>query len=374
MTALRWHIDGADEAPPLVLLNSIGATGEMWTPLLAPLAERFRVIRIDHPGHGLSPAAPRRGRACELGDLAADIVAVLDELALTRVDLAGLSIGGMLGMWLGIHRPERINRLALLCTSAHLGAAYAERARVARADGMGEVALGTVQRWLTEGVRARDPELAERARAMIAGVDPESYAQLCEAIATMDLRPDLGRIAAPTMVIAGDQDPATPPDAGRAIADGIAGARLEVVGPAAHVATFEQPGAIAQLLVAHFGARASGEATRRAVLGDAHVDRALTVASEFTSPFQDFITRYAWGDVWTRPGLGRRERSIATLAALVSVGAEHELGMHVRAALRNGLTSDEIGEILLHTAVYAGVPRANRAFTVADEVLRDADC
>lgn len=370
MTALRWQLDGAEGAPPLVLLNSIGATGEMWTPLMAPLAERFRVIRIDHAGHGLSPAAATRDRPAGLADLAADVVAVLDELGLTRVDLAGLSIGGMLGMWLGVHRPERIGRLALLCTSAYLGPHYTDRARAARADGMAEIADGTVQRWLTAGVRERDPELVERARAMVAGVDAESYAQLCEAIATMDLRPELGRIAAPTLVIAGDQDAAAPPEMGRVIAEGIAGARLEVVGPAAHVATFERPGAIAQLLLTHFGARGRGETTRRDVLGDAHVDRSAASASEFTAPFQDFITRYAWGEVWTRPGLARRERSIATLAALVSIGAEHELGLHVRAALRNGLTRDEIAEVLLHSAVYAGVPRANRAFAIADEILR----
>jgi 4-carboxymuconolactone decarboxylase len=109
------------------------------------------------------------------------------------------------------------------------------------------------------------------------------------------------------------------------------------------------------------------------VLGDAHVERAAAAATDFARPFQDFLTRYAWGDVWTRPGLARRDRSIATLAALVTLGAEHELGMHVRAALRNGLTVDELREVLLHVAVYAGLPRANRAFAVAQQVLAEPD-
>jgi 4-carboxymuconolactone decarboxylase len=112
-----------------------------------------------------------------------------------------------------------------------------------------------------------------------------------------------------------------------------------------------------------------GERTRREVLGDEHVDRAQAKATEFTQPFQDFITRYAWGEVWNRPGLERRERSMITLAALTAVRAEGELELHVRAALRNGLTPEEIAEVLLHTAVYAGVPAANAAFAVAQRVL-----
>jgi 4-carboxymuconolactone decarboxylase len=114
-----------------------------------------------------------------------------------------------------------------------------------------------------------------------------------------------------------------------------------------------------------------GMEVRRAVLGDAHVDRAIEGTTEFTAPFQDFITRYAWGTIWAREGLDRRTRSAVTLALLTALGREHELSMHVRAALRNGLSPQEIGEVLLHTAVYAGVPVANRAFAIADEVLRE---
>jgi 4-carboxymuconolactone decarboxylase len=114
-----------------------------------------------------------------------------------------------------------------------------------------------------------------------------------------------------------------------------------------------------------------GMEVRRAVLGDAHVDRAIERTTEFTAPFQEFITRYAWGTIWARDGLDRRTRSAVTLAALTALGREHEIAMHVRAALRNGLSPAEIGEILLHTAIYAGVPVANRAFAIADEVLRE---
>jgi 4-carboxymuconolactone decarboxylase len=114
-----------------------------------------------------------------------------------------------------------------------------------------------------------------------------------------------------------------------------------------------------------------GMAVRRAVLGDAHVDAAVAGTTDLTAPFQDFITRYAWGDVWSRPGLDRRTRSLLTLAILTTLGQEHELALHVRAALRNGVTPAEITEALLHTAVYAGVPAANRAFAIAQGVLND---
>jgi 4-carboxymuconolactone decarboxylase len=115
-----------------------------------------------------------------------------------------------------------------------------------------------------------------------------------------------------------------------------------------------------------------GMQTRRAVLGDDHVDRAIANTTDFSAPFQDLITRYAWGEIWTRPGLSRPERSIITLTALAVLRQEHELGMHVRAALRNGLTPAQIQEVFLQVAIYAGVPAANRAFAIADEVLASA--
>jgi 4-carboxymuconolactone decarboxylase len=116
-----------------------------------------------------------------------------------------------------------------------------------------------------------------------------------------------------------------------------------------------------------------GMKVRREVLGDEHVDRATEEATPFTADFQDFITRYAWGEIWARPGLDRKTRSCITLAALVALGRDHELPLHVRAALRNGLTADEIKEVLLHTAVYAGVPAANSAFAIAQQVLAEEE-
>ena len=261
-------------------------------------------------------------------------------------------------MWLAIHHPARIARLALLCTAAHLPPArgWLDRAAEVRAHGMASIVERVVSGWITPALAERDPVLLAGLRNMLADADAESYAQCCEAIAALDLRGDLGRVAAPTLVIAAADDSATPPAHADLIGEGVAGARVEVVANAAHIAIVEQPGVAARLLLAHFGGGATLEAgfrTRRDVLGNEHVDAAIEGTTELTAAFQELITRYAWGDVWSRPGLSRRERSIATLAAVVTMGAEREIAMHVRAAIRNGLTRDEIGEVLLHTALYA---------------------
>ncbi|WP_322780423.1 alpha/beta fold hydrolase, partial [Frankia sp. Cas4] len=288
--------EGPRRAPVLVLLNSLGASTAMWDPQVAVLAERFRVVRIDSRGHGRSPAAPpappappgqpgQPGQPCTIDELARDVLAVLDrielDLGVTRVHLAGLSLGGMTAMWIAAHHPQRIARLALLCTSAHLPPAKARfaRATTVRRDGLGPIAEAVVQRWVTPGLAARDPGLVAALVAMLRCTDAESYAQCCEAIATMDLRPDLARIAAPTLVIAGADDPAIPPEHLQTIANGIAGARFEVLGNAAHLATVERSGEVARLLLEHFcppdgagpvagsATLSAGYATRRAVLG-----------------------------------------------------------------------------------------------------------
>lgn len=374
-TPQAWQADGPADAPALVLLNSVGTTTEMWTPCLAPLREQFRVIRIDTRGHGRSPAAPA-GTRPQIADLAADVATTLDQIGIDRCHLAGLSLGGMAGMWLAAHEPDRIQRLALLATSARLGPPefWTWRASAVRAGGMSSIAESIVARWITPELAARDPQLLARLRAMVESVDAESYAQCCEAIAEMDQRAELARIAAPTVVIGAAGDEATTPEHQREIAAAIPGAQLHIVEDAAHLITYEQPGRVAALLLDHFrggGTAASGYAVRRAVLGDDYVDTALANRTELTADFQEFLTRYAWGEVWTRPELSRRERSIATLAALVTLGAEEELAAHIRGARRNGLTDREIIEVLHHLAIYAGLPRANRAVAIARAVLAE---
>ena len=372
---IAHEVLGPPDAPVLVLLNSLGSTRAMWDPQVGPLSERLRVVRTDARGHGGSAGVPGPWTVADLGR---DVLELLDELGVARAHLAGLSLGGATAQWVAAHAPERVRTLSLLCTGAHWPdpQPWLDRAAAARSGGTASIAPTVVQRWFTPELAQRDPALVQWATAMIASTPDQGYADACEAIAGWDGRPDLGRITAPTLVVAGAEDPATPPEMLREIAAGIPGAVLHVLPRASHLANLEQAGAVTQLLLAHVLGRSGyeqGLATRRAVLGDTHVDRALAGVTPFTADWQDFITRTAWGDVWNRPGLDRRTRSVITLTALVALGAENELALHVRAALTNGLTEDEIGEILLHTAVYAGVPRSNRAFAVAQEALHPTD-
>jgi 3-oxoadipate enol-lactonase len=248
---LHHRFDGPEDAPVLVLSNSLGTTHAMWDPQLQRLTERFRVLRFDTRGHGESAAPPGPYSLDELGR---DALALLDRLELERVSWCGLSLGGMLGMWAASEAPERFDRLVLACTSARIGPPemWDERIQETRSKGMEALADGALERWLTPEFRAARPELADWLRAMVAATPAEGYAACCEAIRDMELADRLPRIEAPTLVIAASDDPATPPqDHARPIADAIAGARLVVLDRARHLASVEHPDAFADAMLEH---------------------------------------------------------------------------------------------------------------------------
>jgi 3-oxoadipate enol-lactonase len=253
--ALAYELAGPGDAPPLVLGGSLGSTYAMWDPQWQALAGDFRLVRFDHRGHGASPVPPGPYSIDELG---ADALALLDRLELARVSYCGLSLGGMVGMWLAINAPERIERLVLICTSAHIdGAAYAERAvQVRDAGTVAAVSEAVLGRWFTPPFTAEHPAVIDAFRTMLNASAPEGYAGCAEAIAAMDLRDGLGSIAAPTLVIAGADDPALPPEHGEAIATAIPGARFVVLEPAAHLANVEQADAVTRLIHEHAGEEA----------------------------------------------------------------------------------------------------------------------
>jgi 3-oxoadipate enol-lactonase len=246
--ALHHVLDGPAGAPPLLLGGSLGSTVEMWRPQLPALAENHRVIRYDHRGHGGSPVPPGPYSIDELG---ADVLRLLDTLRIDRVDYVGLSLGGMVGMWLAANAGHRIRRLALLCTAAHLPAeiGYRQRATLVRAKGMADIVEPVLGRWFTDDF----PEQRRAPfRAMLADTAPEGYAGCCEAIAELDLRPALSRITAPTLVLAGAVDPAIPPRYAGVIAAAVTGSRYVVLDRAAHLANVEQADAVNRLLEAWF--------------------------------------------------------------------------------------------------------------------------
>ncbi|MEU1177057.1 4-carboxymuconolactone decarboxylase [Streptomyces sp. NPDC005820] len=421
---LQYRFDGPEEAPVLILGPSLGTTWHMWDRQVPELAQQWRIFRYDLPGHGGAPAHP----AGSVSDLAERLLATLDGLGVQRFGYAGCAFGGAVGVELALRHPERVASLGLIAASPRFGTAdeFRQRGVIVRTNGLDPIARTSPDRWFTAGFAAAQPAITEWAVQMVRTTDPGCYIAACEALAAFDVRAELGLIGVPTLVLVGSDDQVTGPAEARTLVAGIPDARLAVVPGASHLVPVEQPAAVTDLLVRHFSTawqpayesttgqtavpgipvRAvttptpppqpvaiaeiapapveelpqvmgrpdpydAGLKVRREVLGDAHVDRALSQADDFSGDFQEFITRYAWGEIWDRPGLDRRSRSCVTLTALVAGGHLDELAFHTRAALRNGLTPDEIKEVLLMAAVYCGVPAANSAFRVAQQIIRE---
>jgi 3-oxoadipate enol-lactonase len=251
-TTVRLHhqFEGSEDAPVLVMANSLGTTLRMWDDQAPALRERFRLLRYDHRGHGGSPVPPGPYR---IEDLGRDALALLDGLGIEHFSFCGLSIGGMVGMWLASEAPERVEHLVLCCTSALLGPRelWDERIRVAREEGMDALVDSVVPRWFTPEFFSSDPETVEKAAGMLRETDPGGYAGCCAAIRDMDLRSRLGGIRAPTLVISASDDPATPPEHGELIRDSILGAGFEVVPNASHLANMQRPEAVTREILDH---------------------------------------------------------------------------------------------------------------------------
>ncbi|MFJ9964476.1 bifunctional 3-oxoadipate enol-lactonase/4-carboxymuconolactone decarboxylase PcaDC [Streptomyces avermitilis] len=417
---LQYRFDGPEDAPVLILGPSLGTTWHMWDRQVPELMKQWRVFRFDLPGHGGAPAHP----AGSVTDLTARLLATLDALGVHRFGYAGCALSGAVGAELALRHPERLASLALIAASPRFGTAdeFRQRGVIVRTNGLDPIARTSPERWFTGGFAAAQPAITEWAVQMVRTTDPGCYIASCEALAAFDVRAELSRIGVPTLVLVGSDDQVTGPAEARTLVAGIPDARLAVVPGASHLVPVEQPAAVTDLLVRHFSTAwqpafesttgqmaipaapvkpvlaaptpvapvaeiapaamqpepagrpdryETGLKVRREVLGDAHVDRALASADAFSGDFQEFITRYAWGEIWDRPGLDRRARSCVTLTALVAGGHLDELAFHTRAALRNGLTPLEIKEVLLQAAVYCGVPAANSAFKVAQQVIRE---
>ncbi|MFV0132836.1 alpha/beta fold hydrolase [Streptomyces sp. HMX87] len=432
---LQYRFDGPEEAPVLILGPSLGTTWHMWDRQVPELEQHWRVFRFDLPGHGGAPAHP----AGSVADLTTRLLATLDGLGVQRFGYAGCAFGGAVGVELALRHPERVASLALIAASPRFGTAdeFRQRGVIVRTNGLDPIARTAPDRWFTGGFAAAQPAITEWAVQMVRTTDPGCYIAACEALASFDVRPELGRVGVPTLVLVGSDDQVTGPAEARTLVAGIPDARLAVVPGASHLVPVEQPAAVTDLLVRHFttawqpahdtatgqtaipaapakpvlaappqpahaapaahavpAAHAApvaeiapaavppqsqgrpdpyeaGLKVRREVLGDAHVDRELAQADDFSGDFQELLTRYAWGEIWDRPGLDRRVRSCVALTALVAGGHTDGLALHTRAALRNGLTPDEIKEVLLQAAVYCGVPAAAGAFRVAQQVIRE---
>jgi len=244
---IAYRFDGPEDAPVLLLSNSLGTTMEMWAPQMAAFTQRFRVLRYDSRGHGQSDSP---AGAYSMDRLGRDAVLLLDAVGVERADFCGLSKGGMVGQWLGFRAPERIGKLILANTSAHMGPPSGWQNRIAGVltDGMAPLAEASIARWFTPDFPSRSPEAVRPIREMLLACDPSGYAGCCAAIRDMDLRPTAALIAPPTLLIAGSQDPSTSVADGRWLADRVNNGRLVEL-DAAHLSNVEQARAFADIVL-----------------------------------------------------------------------------------------------------------------------------
>jgi len=368
--SVHVQVQGPPGAPALLMLHSLGTNGHVWDPQAEALARTHRVIRPDLRGHGLTGLVP--GEAT-MAALAAEAFAVLDALGVESADVAGVSIGGRIAMEMSATNPGRVRSLFLLDTAMEFPppANWSARIEAVGAGGMASVADAVMARWVA------DPALpsSRGLRAMLLATPPEGYAALCAALRDARAAPLAGRMGGPATVVVGELDVSSPVAAAEAIRDAIPGAALVILPGVSHIPNFEAAEAVTAALQAHLApqpagdALAAGMAVRKAVLGEAHVARAQAGITPMDAPFQDYITRNVWGQIWTRPGLPRHTRSLLTLAVTAALAREGEFGLHVRATKNTGVTPEEIAEVLLQVGAYAGVPVANHALKIAKEVL-----
>ena len=382
------------ELPVLVLGPSLGTSARsLWGDCAARLTDGFDVLAWDLPGHGHNRTAPTE--PFTLAELAAGVLRVVDDVLAERGELngpffyAGVSVGGCVGLQLLVDAPTRVSAAVLLGTGARIGSheLWTERMAQVSASGTAVMVADSAERWFGPGFLDRQPERGSALLEELRTTDDQGYVLVCAALAELDLRARLPEVSAPVLAVAGSSDVATPTDSLRQLAEHVQDGRLVELEGIAHLAPAEAPEVVARLVREHLlgevqppdedadrtvrEVRDAGLVVRREVLGDAHVDRAAAATTDFTRDFQDLLTQYAWGTIWTRPGLDRRSRSLITLTALVARGHHEELALHVRAARTNGLTDDEIKELLLQAAIYCGVPDANTAFRIAQQVLSE---
>jgi 3-oxoadipate enol-lactonase/4-carboxymuconolactone decarboxylase len=363
---IYYRLEGAPAKPLLVLVHSLGTDHGMWEPQMPALLRYFQVLRLDVRGHGASDAP---AGDYTMPQLAGDVLAAVDATGRERFSYCGLSLGGMIGQWLAANSAARLDHLVLANTSPRVAdpSLFETRRETVLQQGMRAIEPAVMQRFFSQSTLEAANPAAESIRNTLLAANTTGYAGCCGAIRDMDHRPLLAGIRVPTLVIGGERDLSTPwAGHGDVLASGISNAR-SVKLAAAHLSNLERPSSfnaalLAFLLPASTDRLAAGFAMRRAVLGDAHVDRAIASTTELTRDFQELITRYAWGTIWNRPGLDPKVRRLLTLAMTAALGRWEEFQLHVRTGLANELEECDLEEVLLQTAIYAGVPAANTGF------------
>lgn len=368
----NYKISGTPNSPVLVFSNSLGANMSMWDELIPFLLPYFQVVQYDTRGHGGSEVTQIPYTIDLLGQ---DVIDLLDELKIENAYFCGLSMGGLIGQWLGIHHPERFSKIIIANTAAKIGEAEAWNSRIEtiKKSGMEAIVSATMERWFTKDFHVNNPKRVAETKTMFLNTAILGYANCCAAVRDADFRADLHKITSKILVITGDEDAVTNIEHAEFLVNQIPNAKLSIL-PARHLSATELPEQFASLLIQFIVGDTTferGMHVRRTVLGDAHVDRATNNINEFNGEFQNFISNYAWGEIWTRPGLSKHNRSLITIAMLIALNRKAELQMHIRAAFNNGVTKDEIKEVIMQSGLYCGLPAANEAIHTAEEVFKD---
>lgn len=365
-------VEGPVEAPPLLMLHSIGTSMQIFEPQVAALARTHRVIRMDMRGHGLSGVTDG-DYSMELH--AADALALLDALGLRQAHVLGLSIGGRVAMQLAAMAPERVLSLILMDTALEFlpPQAWQDRIQAVLETGTQALVDAVMPRWVV------DPSLAssQGLRQMLLRTDRRGYAGSAAALRDARAAQVAGHIECPTTVMVGNRDIATPPEMAREVQAAIPGSRYVEINDAGHIPTLERAEQATAAILEHFATlapaagRDAGQAIRSSVLGEAHVARAAARVTALDAPFQEWITANVWGGIWSRPGLTRHTRSLLCIGMMAALARHEELELHIRATPNTGVTPEEVGEVLLQVGAYAGVPTANAALKIAKAVLEE---
>jgi 3-oxoadipate enol-lactonase/4-carboxymuconolactone decarboxylase len=368
---LYYRLEGQDGLPVLVLSHSLGVDHGQWDPQVPDLLPHFQVLRYDIRGHGASDVT---AGDYTIERLARDVLAMADALQIKQFAICGVSLGGMIGQWLAAFLPERVTHAVLANTSPRMpDPSFMEARRATVLElGMAAIADTAMQRFFSPELLSKNPPRVATCRRTLLATDPAGYAACCAAIRDMDNTHLLSKIRVPVLIVDGDRDVSTPwTGNGEVLASFIAGAKTVHL-RAAHLSNLDSPRSFSTALLEFLLPAAAadtlpaGFAMRRAVLGDAYVNAAISRTTDFNREFQEMITRYAWGTIWTRPGLDVRTRRLLVLAVTAALGRWDEFRLHVRTS---GLEACDLKEVLLQTAIYAGVPAANTGFQIAAEEL-----